>query len=218
MINITIDGPSGAGKSTVARAVAKKLGYIYLDTGAIYRALAYTALNAGVDVTDGKRVSEYIAAVDADVRYEGGEQRVFSGGIDVTEHIRAHRISKAASDISKHTEVRIKLSEIQRKIAAANNAVLDGRDAGTYVLPNAKYKFFLTADIGERARRRYAELALKGAEITIERVLKDIEARDYNDTNRDFAPLRQALDAEYIDSTGKSAEEVAEYIVGKVEN
>ncbi|MDR1940281.1 MAG: (d)CMP kinase [Clostridiales bacterium] len=216
MIAITIDGPSGAGKSTVARAVAKKLDIIYLDTGAIYRALAYSAIGDGVDVTDEAAVGGFLSRVAVDVRYDGGEQRVFCGGRDTTPFIREHKISKAASDISKHVSVRIKMSEIQREIAKNNDVVLDGRDAGTFVLPNAGYKFYLTADVGERARRRFAELKQKNADIQYERVLEDIKQRDYNDSNRPFAPLKKADDAVLIDSTSLTAEQVAESVVKAV--
>jgi cytidylate kinase len=143
-------------------------------------------------------------------------QRVFCNKTDATDFIREHGISKAASDISKHIPVRIRLSEIQRKIASEHDVVLDGRDAGTFVLPDANFKFFLTADVGERAERRYAELKEKGGEVTLERVLEDIKLRDFNDSNRSFAPLKRARDARFIDSTHMNAEEVAELIIGYI--
>ncbi|MDR3264031.1 MAG: (d)CMP kinase [Clostridiales bacterium] len=216
MINITIDGPSGAGKSTVAQDVAKRLGIIYLDTGAIYRAFAYAALKSNVNIDDVKQVAAFLDSADIDVRYDGCVQKVYMDGEDVTMYIRAHNISKAASDISKHIPVRIKLSKIQRKIAAANDVVLDGRDSGTYVLPNANFKFFLTADVEERASRRFLELKERGAEVEYSRVLEDIKSRDFNDSNRDFAPLLRAADAELIDSTRLKADEVADIIINAV--
>ncbi|MDR2047273.1 MAG: (d)CMP kinase [Clostridiales bacterium] len=222
MIHITIDGPSGAGKSTVAKAAAKKLGIIYLDTGAIYRAFAYAALQNGVDINDEAETATFLASADIAVGYtDGGVQNVFFNGADVTEFIREHNISKAASDISRHIPVRIRLSEIQREIAKRRDVVLDGRDAGTFVLPDANFKFYLTADVEERARRRYAEIKKKngtgGANVDYEKVLSDIKIRDFNDSNRSFAPLKKAEDAELIDSTRMNAEEVAEYIVKTVE-
>jgi cytidylate kinase len=329
MIRITIDGPSGAGKSTVAKAVAKKLDIIYLDTGAIYRAFAYAATKNGIDVDDCGAVEKFLENADIEVKYSGekenkkaensrekknekiecsnrekdakadvysnekenekaenssekknengaenggidprnfGEkndikksecldekenekigysnekenvkiecsdgkgnakigysdgksgraQRVFCNKIDVTDFIREHNISKAASDISRHIPVRIRLSEIQREIARKNDVVLDGRDAGTFVLPDANFKFFLTADLVERAERRYAELKEKGGKLTLEKVLEDIKLRDFNDSNRSFAPLKQASDAILIDSTHMTADEVAELIIKRV--
>jgi cytidylate kinase len=244
MIHITIDGPSGAGKSTVAKAVAKKLNIIYLDTGAIYRAFAYAAMGGGIDVNDGGAVEKFLKNADIEVKYSVGNcaeecpktknggagarhsdgkgnaarvQRVFCNKIDVTEFIREHSVSKAASDISKHIPVRIRLSEIQREIAEKNDVVLDGRDAGTFVLPDANFKFFLTADLKARAERRYAELREKGGEIAFEKVLEDMKTRDFNDSNRSFAPLKQAEDARLVDSTHMTANEVAELIIKCVE-
>ncbi|MDR1905558.1 MAG: (d)CMP kinase [Clostridiales bacterium] len=213
MINITIDGPSGAGKSTVAKSVAKRIGIMYLDTGALYRAFAYFSIKNGVDVNDENAVEMLLGAARIDVKHIGGEQRVFCDGLDVTPYIREHNISKAASDISKHQSVRVRLSEIQRKIAGERDVVLDGRDAGTFVLPNANYKFYLTANPEVRARRRYSELKEKGADVEYAKVLEDIKLRDYNDSNRAFAPLKQAPDARLIDSTDMSAQEVADIIL-----
>ena len=213
MINITIDGPSGAGKSTVAKAVAKKLGILYLDTGAMYRALAYSAVKSGIDVEDERAAELFLKRTAISVGYENGEQRVYANGTDVTAEIRAHAVSKAASDISKHPSVRIGLSGLQREIARSADVILDGRDAGTYVLPDANYKFFLTADVTERAKRRYADL--KGAE-PFEKILEDIERRDSNDSKRKLAPLKKAPDARLIDSTKMSAAEVSDFIVSVV--
>ena len=213
MINIAIDGPSGAGKSTVAKALAKRLGFVYLDTGAMYRAAALFAQNQGVDVNDEAAVEGILPQLDIRMTAQG----VFLAHGDVSEDIRKHSMSKAASDISKHKAVRVRLVEMQRQIAASGNCVLDGRDIGTYVLPNARYKFYLTASVAERARRRFSELEAKGGnKSTLQDIQRDIEERDYNDMNRDFAPLRQAEDAVLVDSSSMSIDEVVEYMRAKI--
>lgn len=211
-INIAIDGPSGAGKSTAAKAVAAKLGIIYLDTGAMYRAVAYYALKHGVDPLDGKAVEGILDGIEMDIVYRDGVQEIWVSGENVTPYLREAHMSKAASDISAHPAVRLKLVELQRKFARENDVVLDGRDIGTYVLPDASCKIFLTADTAERAKRRWLELAEKGNKQSREEVRADIEKRDYNDSHRAFAPLKQAEDAVLLDTTDMTVEQV----VGKV--
>ncbi len=216
MINIAIDGPSGAGKSTAAKSVAKSLGIIYLDTGAMYRAVAWKALSLGIEPSDALRVEGFLEGLSIEIKYVDDAQYIYADGVDVTTAIREHHMSKAASDISKIPKVRLKLVEIQRKIAAENNVVLDGRDITSYVLPNAEYKFFLTAKAEERARRRQDELEKKGQRIEYDKILADIIDRDYNDSMRDFAPMIKTFDSVEIDSTYMSAEEVAKKILSYI--
>lgn len=201
MINIAIDGPAGAGKSTIAKAVAKELGLIYLDTGAMYRAVAYAALKNGTDVSDAKRVAALLEGLKMDIRYEDGVQLIFVNGENVTPYLRTPEMSKAASDISALPVVRYKMVEMQREFAATRDVVLDGRDIGTFVLPDANCKFYMTASPEERAKRRFEELRLKGENCSYDDVLNDIIKRDYNDSHREVAPLKQADDAVYLDTT-----------------
>ena len=213
MLNIAIDGPSGAGKSTISKMLAKKLGIIYLDTGAMYRAVALYVSRKGVDVNDRDKVVPLLTEIEIEFRGEGDEKRICLNGEDVSAAIREHAVSKMASDVSKIKEVRLFLVEQQRAIAKKNDVVLDGRDITSFVLPDSKYKFFLTATPEERARRRYEELKAKGSDISYETVLADVNDRDYNDTHRDFAPLVQTEDAVLIDSTYLSTDEVIEVIL-----
>lgn len=215
-MKIAIDGPAGAGKSTIAKLLAKKLGILYLDTGAMYRAVGLKAIENGVDVTDETAVKKMLDSTTVDVKSEEGVQHVYLDGKDVTGKIREHRVSKAASDISAVPCVRYRMVDLQREIAARCDTVLDGRDIGTFVLPNAEYKIFLTASVAERARRRYEELKAKGEECTLESVASDIEKRDYNDSHRALAPLRKADDAVEIDTTDLSIEEVADKITALI--
>lgn len=209
MINIAIDGPAGAGKSTIAKAVAKDLGIIYLDTGAMYRATAYLAIQNGIDVKDEEKVSEMLKDLKMDVKYdENGVQHIFVNGIDATPHLREHYMSKAASDISALPCVRYKMVDLQRDFASKNDVVLDGRDIGTFVLPNANCKFYLTASAEERAKRRLKDLQEKGENVDYDTLLKDIIQRDYNDSHREVAPLKQAEDADFVDTTQMSVEDV----------
>jgi len=214
-INIAIDGPAGAGKSTVAKAIAGKLGIIHLDTGAMYRAAALAAVRKGVSPLDEKAVVAMLP-IDIDVQYKDGAQRVLLEGEDVTEVIREHSISQAASDISKIKQVRLMLVDIQRKIAEKNDVVMDGRDIGTFVLPNADYKFYLTAAPEVRARRRLNQLKEMGQDGDYEEILKSILIRDENDSKREFAPLKKAEDAVLIDSTYMSVEEVVQTILSAI--
>lgn len=208
MINIAIDGPSGAGKSTVAKSLAKFLKIIYLDTGAMYRAMAWLALEKGIDPNDEKAVLEFLPNANITIEYVGGEQKVYANNIDVTSKIREHHMSKAASDISKIPAVRIKLVQLQRDIARVNDVVMDGRDTTSYVLPKANYKFYLTATAEERANRRLSDLKEVGVEINYNKLLEDINLRDKNDMERDFAPLIKTDDSILIDSTNMTREEV----------
>jgi cytidylate kinase len=215
-INIAIDGPSGAGKSTLARSVARALGIHYLDTGAMYRAVAYAAASGGADITDPEQVADIAENVDLRVVYEDGEQRVLLDGNDVMPFIRTPEISKAASDISAYPCVRLKLVEMQREVARSFDVVLDGRDIGTFVLPDAEYKFFLTADIHERAKRRYLEHKKKRIEKPYDEVLSEMKSRDENDSKRSLAPLKKAEDAMLIDTTEMTAEDVLALVLSAV--
>ena len=209
-MNIAIDGPAGAGKSTIAKLLAAKLGILYLDTGAMYRAVGFKALNTGVDIADAAAVEKMLVDTKIDVKQEGGVQHVYLDGKDVSVDIRENRVSKAASDISAVPCVRYKMVELQREIAAKCDTVLDGRDIGTFVLPNAEHKIFLTASAEERAKRRFAELKAKGSDLTFEQIKDDILKRDYNDSHRALAPLKKADDATEVDTTSMTIEEVTE--------
>lgn len=216
MINIAIDGPAGAGKSTVAKAVAKELGIIYLDTGAMYRATAYTAIKNGIDVSDEVGVGEMLKTLTMDVVYEDGAQQIIVNGFNTTPYLREHYMSKAASDISALPCVRYKLVDIQRELAKTYDLVLDGRDIGTFVLPDANCKIFLVASAEERAKRRVEENRLKGQESDFDTVLKDIKQRDYNDSHREVAPLKKADDAMELDTTTMTIPEVVEAVISLV--
>ena len=214
--NIALDGPSGAGKSTVAKALAKRLDIIYLDTGAMYRSLAYVAVKQGIDVNDEVAVKPMLDNLNMKI-ITGDSQQIIVNGENVTPFIREHYVSKAASDISALPSVWIKLVELQREIAKNDCVVLDGRDIGTYVLPDAKYKFFITATPEVRAKRRFEELKAKGDAPSYEKVLEDIKVRDYNDSHRAFAPLKQADDAVLVDTTNMSIDEVINFVLNKME-
>lgn len=204
-VSVALDGPSGAGKSTMARQLAQALGYLYVDTGAIYRTLGLSALENGVDLADRDRITALLARVRIKLCHgPDGLQHMELDGRDVSEDIRLPQVSKAASVVSAIPEVRAFLLDMQRDLAAAGDVVMDGRDIGTVVLPNASVKIFLTASAQERANRRYQELLARGAKTDFDTVLRDIEQRDHSDTTRDTAPLRQAEDAVLVDTTGVS--------------
>ena len=207
MINVAIDGPAGAGKSSIAKAVAKDTGYIYVDTGALYRAVAHYTLEKGVSLDDSAAVVALLDGLEIKLAYSEGVQKVISQGNDVSGKIRTPEVSMAASKVSAIPEVRAFLFDLQKKIAAENNIIMDGRDIGTVVLPDAQLKIFLTASAEERARRRFAEL--KDTEgVTFESILADIIKRDENDMNRAVSPLKQAEDAVLVDTTEMTIEEV----------
>ena len=201
MISVAIDGPSGAGKSTLARRLAADLGFVYVDTGAMYRAIGLYASRQGADLHDEAAVAALLPQIRLDIRLVDGTQHVYLNGEDVSEAIRAEAIGMAASAVSAHGAVRAFLLETQRSLAAGQNVLMDGRDIGTVVLPHATVKIFLTASPEARARRRCLELRQKGKDADYETVLADIRRRDEQDTNRPIAPLRQAEDAIRIDTS-----------------
>ena len=213
MGQITIDGPSGAGKSTIAKRVAEILAFMYVDTGAMYRTLALYCLENGADKNDEERIGELTKDAPVHVKYEDGVQKMFLGDRDVSSDIRNDEISSAASDISKFECVREKLVSMQRDLCEDYNIVMDGRDIGTVVLPDADLKIYLTASVDERARRRYKEYKEKGMDVTFDEVREDIIKRDYNDMNRKISPLKKADDAFEIDSSDMSIEEVTDKVV-----
>lgn len=216
MINIAIDGPAGAGKSTVAKAVAKKFGYIYVDTGALYRSIGVNALKHGVKTTDKEKVVALLPQTNVELKYIDGAQRVFLNGEDVSEEIRFPEASMAASNVSAIPEVREFLLELQQEMAKQYNVVMDGRDIGTVILPDAQFKFFLTASAEVRADRRYKELKEKGIDVDYNDLLEEIKQRDYNDSHRETAPLKQADDAILIDSSNLTLEESIEAIASRI--
>ncbi len=213
VINVAIDGPAGAGKSTVSRAAAKAVGYIYVDTGALYRAVGVNALRNKIDTKDKQAVAATLADISVDLVFENGEQKVLLNGENVSTEIRTPPASMAASDVSAVPEVRAFLFDLQRDIAARNNCIMDGRDIGTVVLPHAKVKIFLTASPEERAMRRYKELVEKGSNVNYEEVLEDMIQRDYNDSHREIAPLKPAEDSVILDTTGLSLEDSVNAII-----
>ena len=214
-LNIAIDGPAGAGKSTIARALADKLGARYLDPGAMYRAVALLAERAGVDPGDGEAMERILPDADIAVRYDdAGVQHVYLSGEDVTGQLRTNSISMGASMVGLHMAVRRKLTELQRRVAEENDVVMDGRDITTNVLPDTPYKFYLTASVEERARRRYQQLLRRGGtDKTLEEIEREIAARDKNDMERDYMPLRCAEDAVLIDSSSLTIDEVTEQML-----
>ncbi|MBE6842086.1 MAG: (d)CMP kinase [Ruminococcus sp.] len=207
MINVAIDGPAGAGKSSIAAAVAGKVGYIYVDTGALYRAVAYSVIKNGTDPSDSEKVISLLSKLQVELKFVDKCQRVFVNDEDVSDMIRTPEVSMGASVVSAIGEVRNFLFELQKKIARENNVIMDGRDIGTVVLPDAQLKIFLTASPQERARRRYEEIKDK-QDVSFDEILIDIIKRDENDMNRAVSPLRQAKDAVLVDTTEMSIEEV----------
>lgn len=217
VINIAIDGPAGAGKSTIARIVARELGIIYIDTGAMYRAVALKAIREGISTGDSEALIKMIGSLCIEISFKDGEQRIILDGKDVTDHLRTQEVTKGSSDVAVVREVRLKLVELQRKIAGENSVVMDGRDIGSYVLPDAVFKFFLTATVTERANRRYNEQLEKGSrDTTYDEVMNDIIYRDKNDSSREFAPLVKAKDAIELDTTNLGIKQVADKILNTV--
>ena len=212
MISVAIDGPAGAGKSTIARAVSAALGFLYVDTGALYRTIALFVLRAGVDPADRKAVASLLPQIHIRLAYQYGVQEMYLGEENVSGEIRTPVVSMAASAVAAQPEVRAFLLEEQRRFAREANVLMDGRDIGTVVLPDATVKIFLTASAEVRARRRYKELIEKGEKVSFEEVLRDVEARDYADSHRAVAPLKQASDAVLADTGTLTLEESVELI------
>lgn len=211
--NIAIDGPAGAGKSTIARAAASKLGFIYVDTGALYRSIGLYCLNNNIETTDRTEVERILPDISVQLKYLDGAQRVILNDNDVSEEIRKPECSMAASNVSAIPVVREFLFELQRKMARENDVIMDGRDIGTVILPDAEVKIFLTASPEERANRRFKELVEKGNNPDYDELLKEINQRDYNDMHRETAPLKQADDAILFDTTTLGKDEVVDELL-----
>ncbi len=212
-MNVAIDGPAGAGKSTIAKEVAKELGYIYVDTGAMYRAIALYLLRNGVNAEENDVISAKCMEANVTIEYVDGKQVVFLNGEDVNGLIRTEEVGSMASSSSTNPDVRKRLLGLQRELAEKNDVIMDGRDIGTNILPNAQAKIYLTASIEVRAKRRFDELTAKGIACDYEEIKKEIAIRDERDMNRDIAPLRQAEDAVLLDSSDMSIEEVKEKMI-----
>ena len=213
MISIALDGPAGAGKSTVGKGVAKELGFIYVDTGALYRTVGLKFLREGYDTTLDCDIEAILKTIEVDIKFIDGAQHVFLNGEDVSDEIRTPDASMMASAVSAKPPVRAFLLEMQRKLARENNVLMDGRDIGTVVLPNATLKFFVTATVEERANRRYKELLEKGMNVNYDDIYKDIETRDYNDSHREIAPLKPAEDSIMFDTTGNTLQQSVEQLL-----
>ncbi len=213
MISVAIDGPAGAGKSSISRIAAKRLGFIYVDTGALYRAVGLKFSLSGADTALNCDIDGILADTTVDIRFKDGEQRVYLDGRDVSSEIRTPAASMMASAVSARPQVRAFLLEMQRKLARENNVVMDGRDIGTVVLPNAKVKIYLTASAEVRAERRLKELTEKGENVTFKEVYEDMVKRDWDDMHREIAPLKQAEDAVLADTTDCNFEESVELIL-----
>ena len=210
--NVAIDGPAGAGKSTIAKLVAKEKGYIYVDTGAMYRGLAIHFLNRGIDPEDRKAVAEACRDAEVTIGYEDGVQQIYLNGENVTSMLRAEETGNMASKTSAIPEVREKLLELQRSLAREKDVIMDGRDIGTHILPNADVKIYLTASVETRARRRYDELQEKGEDCSLEEISRDIRERDERDMTREIAPLKKADDAVLVDSSDMTIQQVVDEI------
>ena len=211
--NVAIDGPAGAGKSTIAKLVAKEKGYVYVDTGAMYRGLAIHCRENGIEAEETGKIVEACKDADVTLRYEDGQQHVYLNGKNITAKLREEVVGNMASKSSAIPEVRAKLLELQRELARKENVIMDGRDIGTCVLPDADVKVFLTASVETRAKRRYDELVEKGVSCDLEEIARDIAERDERDSTREIAPLKQAEDAVLVDSSHMTIEEVVAAIV-----
>lgn len=215
MINVAIDGPAGAGKSTIAKAAAKELGFIYVDTGALYRAVAYNAVKTGA-IDDEQKIINMLDSTKVELKYVNGVQAVYLNGEDVSAFIRTPEISMGASKVSAIPQVRAFLLNLQREIASTNNVIMDGRDIATVVLPNADVKIFLFASPECRAERRYKELIEKGEEVSFDDVLKDVNQRDYQDSHREIAPLKPSDDSIMADTSELTLQESIDLIVNTI--
>lgn len=216
MFNISIDGPAGAGKSTIAKKVAKELDFIYVDTGAMYRSMALYFIRKQVKAAEVDKIITLLPEIHVTIAYENGEQHVYLNGEDVSTLIRNEEVSQMTSSISTIPKVREKLLSLQRNLAKENNVLMDGRDIGTCVLPDAELKIYLTASVGVRAKRRYNEMIEKGMECDLEELVASIKERDYRDMNRETAPLKQAEDAVLLDTSDMNIEEVVNAIIRMV--
>lgn len=215
MINVAIDGPAGAGKSTIAKAAAKELGFIYVDTGALYRAVAYNAVKTGA-IDDEQKIIDMLDSTKVELKYVNGVQAVYLNGEDVSAFIRTPEISMGASKVSAIPQVRAFLLNLQREIASTNNVIMDGRDIATVVLPNANVKIFLFASPECRAERRYKELIEKGESVSFDDVLKDVNQRDYQDSHREIAPLKPSDDSIMADTSELTLQESIDLIVNTI--
>ncbi|MBR5473042.1 MAG: (d)CMP kinase [Clostridia bacterium] len=213
MISIALDGPAGAGKSTIAKGAAKELGFIYVDTGALYRTVGLKFLREGYTTELNCDIEAVLKTIEVDIKFIDGTQHVFLNGEDVSDLIRTPEASMMASAVSAKPPVRAFLLEMQRKLARENNVLMDGRDIATVVLPNATLKFFVTASVEERANRRYKELIEKGMDVNYDDIYNDIETRDYNDSHREIAPLKPAEDSIIFDTTGNTLQESIDAIM-----
>ena len=212
-MNIAIDGPAGAGKSSIARLAAKKLNYVYVDTGAMFRTMALYFLNENINPSEEETVTANCGQIQITIEYQNGEQHIFLNGNDVSADIRKEEVGRQASVIARYPAVRTKLLNLQRKLASENDVIMDGRDIGTVVLPEAECKVYLTASAEVRAGRRYKELTEKGIDCDLAEIEKDIIARDEQDMNREISPLRQAEDAVLLDSSDLSIEEAVSAVI-----
>lgn len=215
-VAVALDGPAGSGKSTIAKLAAKELGFIYIDTGAMYRSVALYCIDKDIDYNNEVEVLRELENINVSIESANREQRYILNGNDVTDLIRSPEVSEGASKVATYKAVREKLVALQRELASKQSVIMDGRDIGTNVLPKAEVKVFMTGDVEERARRRYDELILKGMTVTFEEILEDVKQRDYNDSNREYNPLKKADDAVLLDTTHMSIEEVKDYIVEEV--
>lgn len=211
--NVAVDGPAGAGKSTIAKLVAKEKGYVYVDTGAMYRGLAIYFLDQEIEADDTEKIAGALEHADVTIRYEDGAQQVYVNGSNVTSRLRSEEVGRMASKTSPIAEVRAKLLELQKNLAKEQDVIMDGRDIGTCVLPDADVKIFLTASVEKRAKRRYDELVEKGVDCDLEVIKEDIRKRDEQDSTRELSPLRQAEDAVLVDSSDMTIQEVVDTIV-----